>query len=1000
MGLLELDPISVLTALLAKTARLWPAVLLALAVLVVRALAHRRFAARGRATAQYVTAAAPPEVDPGGALGAWRRLGAIQSRTWRRILRGQPHLVWEYAWSGTELSVRVWVPGTVNPGIVEQAITSGWPGATTTTVPATAPLPETGALRGGHIVWSGEGQTPIEMDDPIDLLRGLLEAGPSTDQRRVALVQITARPASRRRVVTLRRSATGPGGRTGLFDELLSFVFPRFGGKTPAAVETPAERQRRTALGARLTGQMWHVGIRWAAAGPEQTAAQVTIHEQQLDAGIVSMLGWGHRRRRQPRLRAVCNLWAGPSRAVMLNAAELARIAHLPHDAVVPSLERAGARAVAAPRHLTTGGRHTATIGTAAVGGQKVTLAAVDGRFHTHIMGKTGSGKSTMLQHLALADIRDRRGLVLLDPAGDLVDDILDRLDPDEVAGRLYLIDPRLDRQPGLDPLAGDDEHLMADNLVAICRSIWPRFWGPRADDVLRFALLTLKERNQPLTMLPNLLMSKRFRNRLIAEIQKVTPAELPPSGVMEDGDMTGIPGFWGWFGGMNEGNQNQAAGPVLSRMRALMSRPFVRQLCAAPDEALFDMGTVLDRGGIVLARLPEGEIGPDTAKLVGNLLRAKVWQAVTARAAVPEAQRADCAFRADEAQKWMGEAGAVEAMLAEARKYHLGVTLAHQYLAQMPKEMAAAVSGQARTKLYFSLGPEDAKLAARHMLPLTEHDLAHLDDYTAAARLYSAGKELPAFTVNGLPPAPVIGKAETIRAAALARLHSTPTSAPVSASTAKAKPAPVVESVTVAVPPGPFTRHLWQHLAGQPEAAPDAAPRDTHTRRSDGERDSERQGGNLCTRVLTTSRHSCNTSLPATGSSSTSSADTRSSPSTRSTRSPSAPGGRHVDALLSSPTTTPSPASEDVPPSARRRTGTRSATPAPSSTPPPRVRSCPPARHGVNDSPGSPPHQSSDTGSASTNSSAASSPTPATTPVSHSPNGCLRPRPPTSPAA
>lgn len=832
MGLIELDPFDLLTGLLARTARLWPVIALAAAVVLLRAVLHRRTAARGREGSAYVSIAAPPEVAPDGAIGAWRRMGAIELRPWRRFWYGQPHVTWEYAWTGGELSVRVWVPGTVDPGIVAQAVTSGWPGAITTVTPATGPLPADGAIRGGHIAWNARAQTPVEMDDPVDVLRGLLEAGPAQDPRRCALVQITVRPASRRHVAAMRRNAEGLRGGNSLVDELLSFVFPAFGGKAQAGTETPGQRQRRTALAARMNGQMWQAGLRWAAAGPAHAAEQVTLHEQHLDAAAVSMLGWGHRRKRLHRARAVCNTWAGPGRAVMLNAAEVARLAHLPSDEVVPSLERAGARTVAPPRRLLSGGRHAATIGTAAIGGKKVTLAPADGRYHLHVMGTTGSGKSTLIQHLALADIRDRRGLVLLDPAGDLVDDLLDRLDPEEVAGRLYLIDPRLERQPGLDPLAGADEHLMADNLVAICRSIWPRFWGPRADDVLRYALLTLRARNQPLTMLPNLLMSKRFRMSLVAELQQVQPADLPASGVLEDGDMTGLPGFWGWFGGMSDSNQNQAAGPVLSRMRALMSRPFVRQLCAAPKEAVFDLSQVLDRGGIVLARLPEGEIGPDTAKLVGNILRAKVWQAVTARAAIPESKRKDCAFRADEAQKFMGEPGALEDMLAQARKYHLSVTLAHQYLAQMPKEMAAAVSGQARTKLYFNLGPEDAKLAARHMAPLAEHDLAHLDDYTAAARLYnaSAGRELPAFTMRGLPPAPLVGNAEAIRAEALGRLQA-PTAAP---------PEPDQDlktaSVTAAVPPGPFTRHLRRHLAGHREAARDAAPCDTHNPSSTGE--------------------------------------------------------------------------------------------------------------------------------------------------------------------
>ncbi len=789
----------------------------------LRAWCQRTERRAWREGGKYVTIEVPPEVDPKSAVLAWRHLLAIEHGRWRRLWFGQPYLIWEYAFTGARLSVRVWVPGGISTNLVIHAVDAAWPGATCTITDAVPPLPEAGAkqsIEGGVFTLARHGAAglPLVADTGAgDTLRGLVAAGVSHRPSDTAIVQIIACPASRRKARRAAKTTAGPKQGASLAGEALDLFTPGSGGRRSGhyrPTEPAYVIAHRKAVAERFaTGTLWTMQVRYAVAvnGPKPVAVAAA---RDLAAGIAAVLGGAWRRRRSRGAATAVNAWSGGA-GVLLSADELAQAAHLPSDAIMPALTRAGARPVAPSSSMHSGGRNTKTLGTAAVGGHKVTLSASDARYHLHVIGKTGSGKSTLLQHLALADIRDRRGLVLIDPAGDLVDDILARLDPETVAERLYLIDPRLDAQPGLAPLAGADEHLVVENLVAICRNIWPRFWGPRADDVLRYGLLTLRENEQPLTMLPNLLLSKNFRRRMVAEIQKVAPAELPASGLLEDGDMTGIPGYWAWYGEMNPTTQNQAAGPVLSRMRALLGRPFIRTMFDA-SEADFDMADILDNGGIVLARLSKGEVGEDTARLVGSILVAKVWQAATARTAVPERRRRDCSLILDEAQNFLNLPNALDDMLAEARKLHLSVTIAHQYLAQLPKEMSFAVSGQARSKLYFNTSPEDARVLARHTAPLNEHDLAHLDDYTMAARLYIDRREAPAFTLNGLPPAEEIGQADQIRAEALRRIAKT------------GEPSLASNTVTTAVHPGPFTQRLSLRLARQREAGGDALRDDT----------------------------------------------------------------------------------------------------------------------------------------------------------------------------
>src|SRR5262249_36935668 len=205
-----------------------------------------------------------------------------------------------------------------------------------------------------------------------------------------------------------------------------------------------------------------------------------------------------------------------------------------------------------------------------------------------------GSGKTTLLLNLSLAHIKAGRGIVVVDPKGDLVTDILDRL-PFGYADKLVLLDPDQDPPPAFNPLQGDDDDLVVDNIVAIFGKIYARHWGPRIDDILRSALLTLlRHANPMLTLVPPLLTDRQHRAQLTANLD--APA--------------GLGGFWAWYDTLPEGLRAQAVGPVLARLRAMLLRRFVRRVVGQPRSS-FDMADILD-GGILLARLPKGVLGED----------------------------------------------------------------------------------------------------------------------------------------------------------------------------------------------------------------------------------------------------------------------------------------------------------------------------------------------------------------------------------------------------
>jgi hypothetical protein len=267
-------------------------------------------------------------------------------------------------------------------------------------------------------------------------------------------------------------------------------------------------------------------------------------------------------------------------------------------------------------------------------------------------------------------------------------------------------------------------------------------------DDVMRVSCLTLlRHPNVTLQHIPPLLNSAQFRAAMVVGLD----------------DPDGLAGFWQWYDSMSDGVRAQVIGPVLARIRAFLLRDFVRKTMRYP-RSTFDMGKVLD-GGVLLARIPKGILGEDTSRLLGSLILARVWQAAAARATIPAERRRDCSVYLDECQNFLTLASSLDTMLAEARKYRLSLTLAHQDLAQFPRELLAATSANARNKVYFSVAPEDARVLARHTLPeLDEHDLAHLDVYTAAGRLLADGRQTAAFTMKTRPPRPVVGDADEIR--------------------------------------------------------------------------------------------------------------------------------------------------------------------------------------------------------------------------------------------
>ncbi|XVQ86481.1 TraM recognition domain-containing protein [Microbispora siamensis] len=728
--------------------------------LVVR-LRHRA-ATKG---ARCVEILAPPVADMAGSEALWTNLMGLLRPAWKRLLFGQPHLAFEYAFDVSGVRIRLWVPGTVPRHLVEHAIESAWPSARTAVVEAAPPVPPAGQATGGHLLIARSELLPIRHSHNQDPLRALLGAAVGMPTWQHAAVQILARPATGRRLAQVIS-----GGPAGLVRATLDFVTPGpmhprlHPGHLTNRVARLEESAEARAIRDKARQPRYEVAIRYAVQADDPTSGDESDCKQAREARRNTIRGRahaiassfalfaGHNRLERRRLALPAARLASRrlGRGFLLSVPELAALAHLPLDAAVPGLSRAGARSVPPPPAIASTGKG---LGFSDAGHLRpVALCVADSCHHVHVMGPNGTGKSTLLAQMILSDIEAGRGVAVIEAKGDLITDLLGLI-PEHAADKVVLIDPD-DRNPwpALNVLGGSSE-IGVDNLVGIFHKIYADYWGPRTDDILRGCALTLAHHGGTLADVPLLLTNSAYRAELVE--------------ALNDGFLLG---FWHWYDNLSEQAQAHVTAPIMNKLRAFLLRPFVRSVIGSA-KSTFDLGDVLD-GGILLARLPKGVLGDDSARLLGSLILAQVWQAAARRARLGHA-RSPAALYVDETQNFLNLPHTLSEMLAEARAYRLSMVLAHQHLAQLPRDLRQAISSDARNKVYFSLSPEDAREVEHHFSPhLTAHDLANLDAFQAAARLVVRSAEVPPFTLRTRPlPDPDPGLATRVRLAA-ARAH------------------------------------------------------------------------------------------------------------------------------------------------------------------------------------------------------------------------------------
>jgi hypothetical protein len=357
-----------------------------------------------------------------------------------------------------------------------------------------------------------------------------------------------------------------------------------------------------------------------------------------------------------------------------------------------------------------------------------LTLDAHNATQHVWCIGPTGSGKSALLCRLIEQDINEGRAVVVVEPKGDLVDDVLARI-PRHRRDDVVILDPSDVAPVGLNPLANHRgrPELAADRMLAVFKQLYGKAIGPRSADILYAACLTLALRpDTSLVMLPMLLTNPGFRRSLTAGIRD--PLTLEP--------------FWASFDNWTEAERSAAVAPVMNKLRPLL-RPGLRGVIGQ-RQPRFNMQQVFTERKILLVPLRRGVIGPEAASLLGSLVLSELWQATQARSAVARNKRHPVMVYVDEVQDYLHLGTDLGEALAQARGYQVGFTLAHQFVGQLPRDMLNACLANARSRVAFQLPHDDALTLAKGHPELTPADFEALGQYEIYASLMADGQVSP----------------------------------------------------------------------------------------------------------------------------------------------------------------------------------------------------------------------------------------------------------------
>ena len=428
----------------------------------------------------------------------------------------------------------------------------------------------------------------------------------------------------------------------------------------------------------------------------------------------------------------------------ILNIEELASLYHLPHKSVetpniVWTISKTAEPPSTLPTEKTTEPDEVSLFGmTNFRGGQiKFGIKRRDRARHLYLVGQTGTGKSMLLQLLTLSDIYHNHGVAIIDPHGDYATDMMKYIPEHRLKDVVYFNPADTDYPMAFNPMEVTDPNAknhITSELVGVLKRMFEYSWGPRLEYILRYTILALLDYpNATMLDITRMLTEKDFRKEVIRLVEDPV-----------------VKNFWVTeFAAWNDKFASEAVAPVLNKVGAFTANPLIRNVVGQPKSA-FSIRKIMDEGKILIVNLSSGRVGDDNASILGALMVTKIQLAAMSRADIPMDQRRPFYLYVDEFQNFATDSFAV--ILSEARKYALNLTVANQYIAQMPENVRDAVFGNVGSMITFRIGAADATYLARYFEPVFEPgDLVKINNQNVYVTMSIDGEKTLPFSAQTL---------------------------------------------------------------------------------------------------------------------------------------------------------------------------------------------------------------------------------------------------------
>lgn len=374
-------------------------------------------------------------------------------------------------------------------------------------------------------------------------------------------------------------------------------------------------------------------------------------------------------------------------------------------------------------------------------------IKEADRRQHIYVIGKTGTGKSALLANLIIQDITNGKGLCIVDPHGELVESIIDKIPKERINDVIYFNAADTEYPIGFNVLEVPDpkyKHLVASDLMGIFTKIWANVWSPRMEYILNNCVLALIDTpGTTLLGIPRILVDKDYRQQIIANIQDPV-----------------VKAFWiHEYEGWRDQFRNEAIVPIQNKVGQFLSTSLIRNVVGQPKSTI-NIQNIMNNEKILLINVSKGRIGEDNSALLGAMFITKIQMAAMERVRIPEAERKDFYLYVDEFQNFVTESFAN--ILSEARKYRLNLIIAHQYVGQLiagtgigiSTKVRDAIFGNVGTMLVFRVGAADAEFLEKEFEPeFNIQDIVNLPNYNAYLKLMVDGVTSRPFSAVTLLP-------------------------------------------------------------------------------------------------------------------------------------------------------------------------------------------------------------------------------------------------------